>query len=200
MIWGGICIADEIQVGFGRIGKHFWGFNYQGVNPDIVTIGKSIGNGHPLSAIITTKELANQFNNGMEYFNSFGGNPVSSAIGHTVLKIIKDEKLQKNAFNVGFYLKKELLSLKKTFEIIGDVRGEGLFLGIEIIAKTDIIKPDPKAAKQIVNKMKELGVLLSTDGPCNNVIKIKPPIIFNEKDADFLLNKLDKTISSISKK
>ena len=197
---GGICIADEIQVGFGRIGKHFWGFNYQGVNPDIVTIGKSIGNGHPLSAIITTKELANQFNNGMEYFNSFGGNPVSSAIGHTVLKIIKDEKLQKNAFNVGFYLKKELLSLKKTFEIIGDVRGEGLFLGIEIIAKTDIIKPDPKAAKQIVNKMKELGVLLSTDGPCNNVIKIKPPIIFNEKDADFLLNKLDKTISSISKK
>ena len=197
---GGICIADEIQVGFGRIGKHFWGFNYQGVNPDIVTIGKSIGNGHPLSAIITTKELANQFNNGMEYFNSFGGNPVSSAIGHTVLKIIKDEKLQKNAFNVGFYLKKELLSLKKTFEIIGDVRGEGLFLGIEIIAKTDIIKPDPKAAKQIVNKMKELGVLLSIDGPCNNVIKIKPPIIFNEKDADFLLNKLDKTISSISKK
>ena len=197
---GGICIADEIQVGFGRIGKHFWGFNYQGVNPDIVTIGKSIGNGHPLSAIITTEELANQFNNGMEYFNSFGGNPVSSAIGHTVLKIIKDEKLQKNALNVGFYLKKELLSLKKTFEIIGDVRGEGLFLGIEIIAKTDIIKPDPKAAKQIVNQMKELGVLLSTDGPYNNVIKIKPPIIFNEKDADFLLNKLDKTISSISKK
>ena len=197
---GGICIADEIQVGFGRIGKHFWGFNYQEVNPDIVTIGKSIGNGHPLSAVITTKKLANQFNNGMEYFNSFGGNPVSSAIGHTVLKIIKDEKLQKNALCVGSYLKKELLNLKKTFEIIGDIRGEGLFLGIEIIAEINAIKPNPKAAKQIVNEMKELGVLLSTDGPDNNVIKIKPPIIFNKKDADFLLNKLDKTISSISKK
>ena len=197
---GGICIADEIQVGLGRIGKHFWGFNYQEVNPDIVTIGKSIGNGHPLSAVITTKKLANQFNNGMEYFNSFGGNPVSSAIGQTVLKIIKDEKLQKNALSVGSYLKKELLNLKKTFEIIGDIRGEGLFLGIEIIAEINAIKPNPKAAKQIVNEMKELGVLLSTDGPDNNVIKIKPPIIFNKKDADFLLNKLDKTISSISKK
>ena len=197
---GGICIADEIQVGFGRIGKYFWGFNYQDVQPDIVTIGKSIGNGHPLSAVITTEELANQFNNGMEYFNSFGGNPVSSAIGHTVLKIIEDDELQKNALNVGFYLKKELLSLKKTFEIIGDVRGEGLFLGIEIVAETNAIKPNPKAARYIVNKMKELGVLLSTDGPDNNVIKIKPPIIFNNRDADFLLNKLDKTISLVSKK
>ncbi|MAL65149.1 MAG: aspartate aminotransferase family protein, partial [Candidatus Marinimicrobia bacterium] len=166
----------------------------------IVTIGKSIGNGHPLSAVITTEELANQFNNGMEYFNSFGGNPVSSAIGHTVLKIIEDDELQKNALNVGFYLKKELLSLKKTFEIIGDVRGEGLFLGIEIVAETNAIKPNPKAARYIVNKMKELGVLLSTDGPDNNVIKIKPPIIFNNRDADFLLNKLDKTISLVSKK
>ncbi len=197
---GGICIADEIQVGFGRIGKHFWGFNYHEVNPDIVTIGKSIGNGHPLSAVITTKKLAHQFNNGMEYFNSFGGNPVSSAIGHTVLKIIEDEELQNNALNVGFYLKKELLNLKKTFEIIGDIRGEGLFLGVEIIAKINVIKPDAKAAKKIVNQMKEFGVLLSTDGPDNNVIKIKPPLIFNKKDADFLLDKLDKTISSISKK
>ena len=197
---GGICIADEIQVGFGRIGKHFWGFNYQDINPDIVTIGKSIGNGHPLSAVITTKKLANQFNNGMEYFNSFGGNPVSSAIGHTVMKIIKDEKLQKNALIVGSYLKKELLNLKKTFGIIGDIRGEGLFLGIEIIAKTNVVKPNPKKAKQIVNKMKELGVLLSSDGPDNNIIKIKPPIIFNKQDANFLLNKLDESISSISKK
>ena len=180
--------------------KTFWGFYYQEVNPDIVTIGKSIGDGHPLSAVITTKKLANQFNNGMEYFNSFGGNPVSSGIRQTVLKIIKAEKLQKNALNIGSYLKKELLNLKKTFEIIGDIRGEGLFLGIEIIAEINTIKPNPKAAKQIVNEMKELDVLISTDGPDNNMIKIKPPIIFNKKDADFLLNKLDKTISSVSKK
>ena len=111
-----LCIADEVQTGFGRVGKNFWAFEEHGVIPDIVTLGKPMGNGHPIAAVITTEKIANSFNNGMEYFNSFGGNPVSSAIGHTVLKIIEDDELQNNALNVGFYLKKELLSLEKTLQ------------------------------------------------------------------------------------
>ena len=115
--YGGICIADEIQIGFGRKGKSFWGFEYHGLEPDIVTVGKSIGNGHPLSAVITTREIANNFNNGMEYFNSFGGNPVSSIIGHEVLSIIKDQDLQKKAKNVGSYLKEMLLDIQKEYSL-----------------------------------------------------------------------------------
>ena len=115
--YGGICIADEIQIGFGRKGKSFWGFEYHGLEPDIVTVGKSIGNGHPLSAVINAREIANNFNNGMEYFNSFGGNPVSSIIGHEVLSIIKDQDLQKKAKNVGSYLKEMLLDIQKEYSL-----------------------------------------------------------------------------------
>ena len=195
--YGGICIADEIQIGFGRIGKSFWGFEYHNLEPDIVTIGKSIGNGHPLSAVITTKEIADHFNNGMEYFNSFGGNPVSSTIGHEVLKIIKDEDLQKNAKNVGSYLKRMLLDLQKDYSLIGDIRGEGLFLGLEIVNSNGSLEPLGKAAKYIVNEMKKRRVLLSTDGPDKNIIKIKPPIIFNKQNADFLLENLHSVVAKI---
>ncbi len=195
--YGGICIADEIQIGFGRIGKNFWGFEYHGLEPDIVTVGKSMGNGHPLSAVITTKEIADHFNNGMEYFNSFGGNPVSSTIGHEVLKIIKDEDLQKNAKNVGSYLKKMLIDLQKNYSLIGDIRGEGLFLGLEIVNSNGLLEPMGKFAKYIVNEMKKRRVLLSTDGPDENVIKIKPPIIFNKQNADFLLENLRLVIAKI---
>ena len=130
---GGLCIADEVQIGFGRLGKKFWGFEFQNVIPDIVTLGKSIGNGHPLSVVVTNKKIANCFNNGMEYFNSFGGNPVSCAIGHAVLNVIEEEELQKNAERTGRLLKNMLLELKKRHSVIGDVRGEGLFLGIEFV-------------------------------------------------------------------
>ena len=129
---GGICIADEVQIGFGRMGTNFWGFETENVVPDIVTMGKSMGNGHPLSAVVTTKKIADLFDNGMEYFNSFGGNPVSCAVGHAVLNVIKDEELQKNALDVGIYLKERLNDLKEQFPIIGDVRGRGLFLGVEL--------------------------------------------------------------------
>ena len=122
----GLCIADEVQIGFGRTGSHFWGFETQKVLPDIVTIGKSMGNGHPISALITTRNIANSFNNGMEYFNSFGGNPVSCAIGHAVLEIIEEEELQKNAFQVGKILMDLLNQLKSRHSIIGDVRGKGV--------------------------------------------------------------------------
>ena len=149
----GISIADEVQTGFGRLGSHYWAFEFFDIEPDIVTLGKSMGNGFPLSAVITTREIANRFDNGMEYFNSFGGNAVSSVVGDTVLKIIAEEGLQENAKDVGQYLKRQLLELKYKIPIIGDIRGEGLFLGVEIVdLKKDKISL-PILASNIINKM-----------------------------------------------
>ena len=191
---GGLCIADEIQIGFGRMGSHFWGFESESVVPDIVTMGKSMGNGHPLSAVVTTKEIADKFNNGMEYFNSFGGNPVSCAVGQAVLDVIKDESLQDHALKVGDYLLEQLQQLKQHHDIIGDVRGRGLFIGIELNRDEDLTPADTEA-HNIINRMKEKGVLLSTDGPDHNVIKIKPPIVFNIENAEELVKKLDETMT-----
>jgi len=191
---GGLCIADEIQIGFGRMGSHFWGFESESVVPDIVTMGKSMGNGHPLSAVVTTKEIADKFNNGMEYFNSFGGNPVSCAVGQAVLDVIKDESLQDHALKVGDYLLEQLQQLKQHHEIIGDVRGRGLFIGIELNRDEDLTPADTEV-HNIINRMKEKGVLLSTDGPDHNVIKIKPPIVFNIENAEELVKKLDETMT-----
>jgi 4-aminobutyrate aminotransferase and related aminotransferases len=188
--FGGICIADEVQIGFGRVGSHFWGFESENTFPDIITMGKSMGNGHPLSAVVTTKEIAQKFDNGMEYFNSFGGNPVSCAVGRTVLKIIEREKLQENAYLVGRYLIEELNDLKIRHKLIGDVRGRGLFLGIELIRDYDKMIPAVSEAEQIVNDMKDHGILISTDGPDKNVLKIKPPMVFNKNNADQLLDTL----------
>ena len=192
---GGLCITDEVQIGFGRMGECFWGFETQDITPDIVTLGKSIGNGHPLSVVVTTKELSDEFNNGMEYFNSFGGNPVSCAIGHAVLNIIEEEDLQKNAFEVGKELLTLLDQLKSKHDIIGDVRGKGLFLGIEIINESETRSPDQTATNQIINEMQNKGILLSSDGPDHNVIKIKPPMVFNRPNALFLVETLDKVLS-----
>ena len=191
----GVCIADEVQVGFGRMGESFWGFETQDIVPDIVTLGKSIGNGHPLSVVVTSEDLSNQFNNGMEYFNSFGGNPVSCAIGHAVLKVIEEEELQKNAFRVGNELKKLLNELKSVHDIIGDVRGKGLFLGIEIIRDLETLEPDKQVTHKIVNEMRNRKILLSSDGPDHNVIKVKPPMVFNSSNALFLVETLDKVLS-----
>lgn len=187
---GGVCIADEVQVGFGRVGTHFWGFELQDVVPDIVTLGKPIGNGHPLAAVVTTRKIAAAFANGMEYFNTFGGNPVSCAIGAEVLQVIREENLQENALKVGHYLIEKLRTLQQQFPIIGDVRGHGLFLGFELVTDRKQRTPAPKQAKYLANRMRELGVLMSTDGPDYNVIKIKPPLCFSIKDADFLVEKL----------
>ena len=188
---GGLCIADEIQIGFGRMGDHFWGFETQGIVPDIVTVGKSMGNGHPLSAVVTTKAIAEEINNGMEYFNSFGGNPVSCAVGHAVLNVIEEEGLQQNAKDVGFYLKSLLNELKEKYSIIGDVRGFGLFLGIELVRDPESLEPADKEADQIVNSMKEKGILISTDGPDHNVLKIKPPLVFAKDNAIQLVETLN---------
>ena len=195
---GGLCIVDEVQIGFGRLGSHFWGFEMSSVKPDIITLGKSIGNGHPLSVTITRKDIADMFNNGMEYFNSFGGNPVSCEVGQAVLDVIKDEGLQNNALEVGSYLFQGLLNLKNNYDIIGDVRGRGLFLGVELIKESNQMIPASEEAKTVINLMRDKNILLSTDGPDNNVIKIKPPLVFNRKNADYLLESFDKVLSEMT--
>ncbi|MGB8951391.1 MAG: aminotransferase class III-fold pyridoxal phosphate-dependent enzyme [Candidatus Aminicenantales bacterium] len=192
---GGVCIADEVQVGFARVGTHFWGFATQGVVPDIVTLGKPIGDGHPLGAVVTTPEIADAFANGMEYFNTYGGNPVSSAVGLAVLDVIEEERLQENALQVGQYLKSRLKKLQKKYPLIGDVRGLGLFLGIELVKDRETQVPAPEPTAYVVERMKEEGVLISLDGPNRNVLKVKPPLIFTRRDADRLVNALDRILA-----
>ena len=189
---GGLCIADEVQVGCGRMGEQFWGFQLHGVIPDIVTIGKPIGNGHPLAAVVCTREVADAFANGMEYFNTFGGNPVSSAIGTEVLRLIREEGLQENALKTGNYLKAELNKMQKEFAVIADVRGRGLFLGIELCDRE--LNPQTRKAAYLANRMKELEILMSTDGKDVNVMKIKPPLVFSKQHADQLLEALDRVL------
>ena len=191
---GGVCVADEVQTGFGRAGQYFWMFETQGVVPDIVTLGKPIGNGHPLAAVITTPEIAASFANGMEYFNTFGGNPVSCAVGLAVLDVIRDEELQQNALEVGDYLKQRLRELQKRHSLIGDVRGLGLFIGVEFVRDRKTLEPADVEAAHLVERMKERCVLLSTDGPYHNVIKIKPPMVFSKADADLLISVLDRVL------
>jgi 4-aminobutyrate aminotransferase-like enzyme len=188
---GGVCISDEVQTGFGRAGSDFWMFQAQGVVPDIVSMGKPIGNGHPMGAVVTTPEIAASFANGMEYFNTFGGNPVSCAVGLAVLDIIRDERLQENALDAGGYLMGRLRESAVRHPLIGDVRGLGLFIGIELVRDRAIREPAGEEAGDLVNRMKDRGVLLSTDGPFHNVIKIKPPMVFSRADADTLVEGLN---------
>ncbi|MEB8330705.1 aminotransferase class III-fold pyridoxal phosphate-dependent enzyme [Flavobacteriaceae bacterium KMM 6897] len=190
---GGLCISDEVQVGCGRMGKTFWGFQLHGVVPDIVTIGKPLGNGHPLAAVACTKEVAEKFANGMEFFNTFGGNPVSCAIGAEVIKVVKREKLQAHALKVGEFLKLELKKLALDYPIIGDVRGEGLFLGIELVDAA--MKPLADQTDYLASRMKEHGILMSTDGPDHNVLKIKPPMVFTQENAIELIYYLRKILT-----
>jgi len=187
---GGVCIADEVQVGFGRIGSHFWAFEPHGVVPDIVALGKPMGNGHPLGAVITTPAIAQAFNNGMEYFSTFGGNPVSAAIGLAVLDVIEAEGLQANAAQVGGYLLNGFRRLAETHALIGDVRGQGLFMGVEFVTDRANLTPAPAQTAYIANRLKERGVLVSIDGPLHNVLKIKPPLVFTQRDADFFVETL----------
>jgi 4-aminobutyrate aminotransferase-like enzyme len=185
---GGICVADEVQTGFGRVGSHFWAFQRAGILPDIVTMGKPAGNGHPLGILACTREVAEAFANGMEFFNTFGGNPVSCAIGMEVLRVIKDEELQANALSTGEFLKHGLREMATDFPIISDVRGSGLFLGVEL---TDgDLNPMTEKTHYLVNRMRDFGILTSSDGPHENVIKIKPPMVFGREQAETLLQRL----------
>ena len=190
---GGLCVSDEVQTGCGRMGKTFWGFQLHDVVPDIVTIGKPLGNGHPVAAVACTPEVADKFANGMEYFNTFGGNPVSCAIGAEVIRTVKRENLQENALKVGTFLKDEFRKLAQEFPIIGDVRGQGLFLGIELVDAN--MNPLAAQTDYLADRMKDHGILMSTDGPDHNVLKIKPPIIFTKANAEELLFYLRKILA-----
>lgn len=197
---GGVCIADEVQVGFGRVGSHWWAFEAQGVVPDIVTMGKPIGDGHPLAAVVTTREVTDSFNNGMEYFNTFGGNPVSCAVGLAVLDVIEGQDLRGNALSIGNYLISSFKAMQARYEVIGDVRGMGLFLGIELVSDRKTKAPATEFARAVSNGARQRGVLMGTEGPHDNVLKMRPPMIFSKRDADHLLAVLDETFADVSKK
>jgi 4-aminobutyrate aminotransferase-like enzyme len=192
---GGVAIADEVQVGLGRVGTHFWGFETQGVVPDIVTMGKPLGNGFPLGAVVTTAEIAAAFANGMEYFSTFGGNPVACAAGLAVLDVLETEGLQANAREVGAHLLEGLRALVSKHPIAGDARGLGLFVGLELVRNRETLEPAGEEASYVANRMRECGILLSTDGPFHNVLKIKPPLCFTRTDADRLVETLDRILS-----
>jgi len=194
---GGLCIADEVQTGYGRIGSHFYAFEAHSVIPDIVVLGKPIGNGHPIAAVITTPAIAGSFDNGMEFFSTFGGNTVSCAVGLAVLEIVQTEELQRHALQVGNYLLNGLRILHERYAVIGDVRGSGLFLGVELVRDRATLEPAAAEADFVINRMAERGVLIGTDGPEHNVLKIRPPMPFHTADADQLLDALDDVLALI---
>ncbi|XP_020769079.1 5-phosphohydroxy-L-lysine phospho-lyase isoform X1 [Odocoileus virginianus] len=191
---GGVFVADEIQVGFGRVGKHFWAFQLQGEDfvPDIVTMGKSIGNGHPVACVATTQAVARAFEaTGVEYFNTFGGSPVSCAVGLAVLDVLEKEQLQAHAACVGSFLMELLGQQKAKHPILGDIRGVGLFIGVDLIKDEATRMPATEEADYVVSRLKENYILLSTDGPGRNVLKFKPPMCFSLENARHVVAKLD---------
>lgn len=194
---GGVCIADEVQTGLGRMGTSFWAFEDQRVVPDIVVMGKPLGNGHPIGAVATTRAIADAFDNGMEFFSTFGGNTVSCAIGLAVLDVLRDEQLQAHARDVGDHMLSGLRALASRHEIVGDVRGSGLFLGVELVRDRETLEPAGAEASFVAERMRERGVLLGTDGPYHNVVKIRPPMPFSRDDADLLVHALDESLSEL---
>ncbi|MBZ5526287.1 MAG: aminotransferase class III-fold pyridoxal phosphate-dependent enzyme [Acidobacteriia bacterium] len=191
---GAVCIADEVQVGFGRLGTHFWGFETQGVVPDIVVLGKPIGNAFPLAAVVTTAEIAASFANGMEFFSTFGGNPVACAAGLAVLDVLEEERLQENALRVGKHFITGLKRLEAKQELIGDVRGSGLFLGVDLVRNRETREAATEQAGYVVNRLRERGILAGTDGPQHNVLKLRPPLVFTDADADLFVDTLDEIL------
>ncbi|WP_416237364.1 aminotransferase class III-fold pyridoxal phosphate-dependent enzyme [Sulfitobacter sp. F26204] len=192
---GGICIADEVQTGLGRLGTHYFGFEGQEVSPDIVVLGKPIGNGHPLGVLVTTKEVAQSFDNGIEFFSTFGGSTLSCRIGGEVLDIVDDEALQENARVVGEQLMTGLKSLEVKYDCVGDVRGMGLFLGLELI------KPDGAEATEICayvkNRMRDHRILIGSEGPKDNILKIRPPLTIEAEDAEMIITTLDQILGEL---
>ncbi|XP_068933701.1 5-phosphohydroxy-L-lysine phospho-lyase isoform X2 [Petaurus breviceps papuanus] len=200
---GGVFVADEIQVGFGRVGKHFWAFQLQGENfvPDIVTMGKPIGNGHPIACVATTQDIADAFaGTGVEYFNTFAGSPVSCAVGLAVLDVLEKEHLQAHAAHVGDFLMGLLNQQKVKHPIIGDVRGVGLFIGVDLIKDEATRTPATEEADYLVSRLKDACILLSTDGPGRNVLKFKPPMCFNMDNARIVVNTLDTILTEMEEK
>ncbi len=195
---GGLALADEVQTGFGRLGSHFWGFQMQGVVPDVVILGKPIGNGFPLAAVVTTPEIAAAFDNGMELFATFGGNPVACAAGLAVLEVLEEEGLQENARQVGERLLAGLRGLVERHALAGDARGRGFFLGLELVRDRATLEPAAEEAAYVVNRLREIGILAGTDGPLHNVLKIRPPMCLAERDAGFLVETLDRVLGELA--
>lgn len=194
---GGVCIADEVQTGFARTGTHFWMFQRHGVVPDIVTVGKPMGNGYPVAAVICRRAVANSFaKTGIEYFNTYGGNSVACAVAEAVLDTILDEKLQDHSLKVGNYLTERLMTLKEKYDWVGDVRGVGLFQGIEFVKdrKSNDLQAYPELTKFIVDFLRYQRVIVSRDGPDENVIKVKPPLVFSEENVDMLVNAMEEAL------
>jgi alanine-glyoxylate transaminase/(R)-3-amino-2-methylpropionate-pyruvate transaminase len=194
---GGVCIADEVQTGFGRTGTHFWGFETQGVIPDIVTMAKGIGNGCPLAAVVTTAKIAQSLV-GKVHFNTFGGNPVVSAMGKAVLEVIEQEKLQENSLKQGTRIKGGLEKLKAKYPIIGDVRGKGLMLGVEMVKDRTTKEPAKAECAAVLEHAREMGLLLGKGGLWGQTIRFAPPMCINSDDADFTLEVLDAARSGSS--
>jgi 4-aminobutyrate aminotransferase-like enzyme/Ser/Thr protein kinase RdoA (MazF antagonist) len=194
---GGVSIADEVQVGMGRVGSHFWAFQAQNALPDIVTIGKPIGNGHPLAAVVTTRAIADSFCTGMEYFNTFGANPVSCAVGLAVLDVIQGEGLQEHAHTLGSWWLKELQAMQHAHPLIGQVRGMGLFIGIELVRDRTTLQPADTEATAVAESLRRAGILISIDGPHHNVLKLKPPMVISQADAQQVLDALEHSLKTI---
>ena len=194
---GGLYIADEVQGGFARTGKKMWGYQVGGATPDIATMGKPMGNGHPVAGVAARADLVNEFRERVMYFNTFGGNPVQCAAGMAVLDVIEEENLQQNALRVGDYIRDGLRGLQDQYELIGDVRGHGLFIGAELVADREKKTPAIPQTKLVVNRMKDRGVLLSNIGVYDNVLKMRPPLPFSKDNADLLLTTLDEVLASL---
>nr|WP_316650673.1 aminotransferase class III-fold pyridoxal phosphate-dependent enzyme [uncultured Gellertiella sp.] len=195
---GGLCIADEVQSGFGRMGQHFWGYQMHGVVPDIITIGKPAGNGHPIGAVITRPEIYDHFIRQSAFFSTFGGNNVSSAAGLAVLDVIENQKLMENAATLGAHVKAGLLALKQRHSLIGDVRVSGLAIGIELVTDRELRTPAAAETKKLVNLLRDHRVLVGSEGVDGNIIKMRPPLVFTRADADFALQALDRAFSALS--
>lgn len=194
---GGLFVADEVQPGFGRTGEAMWGFERHGVHPDMVTIGKPMGNGYPMAGIVLRPEVVAEFGPRARYFNTFGGNPVAAAAGKAVLDTIREEGLQENALEVGRYLREGLESLTDRYHAIGDVRGSGLFVGVEIVADPAAKSPDATLTTRIVNGLRERHILISASGPRANVLKIRPPLVFSRENADMLVDSLADVLKTL---
>lgn len=191
---GGLLVADEVQAGHGRYGKHLWSFQASGIEPDFVTLGKPMGNGHPVAAVVTRSDIVDRFARKTEFFSTFGGNPVACAAGLAVLQVIEEEGLQGHAAEVGAYLLKGLEELMERHALIGDVRGAGLLVGVELVRDRGTREPASHEAKAVMNGMREQGVLIGSTGPDGNVLKIRPPLVFTQAHADLLLETLEKVV------
>ena len=195
---GALFIADEVQPGFGRTGHTFWGYEVDDFIPDIVTMGKPMGNGHPLAATVTRRDLVDAFSKRTHYFNTFGGNPVSCAAGLAVLDVIEQEGLQQNALEVGLYINACLAELATRHESIGDVRGDGLFKAVELVTDRDSRAPATALAGRVVEELRQRRVLAGRIGMANNVLKLRPPMVFSKENADYFVSILDDVLADLT--